>query len=144
MELGSSFYDQVGNKSEVTCWWYEHNKQMWLITRKSGHREYYAQEAQFESWTKIDLKSLLCAHFYDPEPNQRGRGWAFHARLEREVKSNFATMKTAKSEIHRNPGVRGPFTKRTIKSAIWPPTDKEKIIPLARKFEKGILKNFKF
>ncbi|KAJ0668513.1 hypothetical protein HanPI659440_Chr17g0690211 [Helianthus annuus] len=86
MELGSSFYDQVGNKSEVACWRYEQDKQMWLITRKCGHREYYAQEAQFESWMKIDLKSLLRAPFYDPEPNQRGREWAFHARLEREVK----------------------------------------------------------
>ncbi|MFS7996402.1 hypothetical protein Hanom_Chr12g01129601 [Helianthus anomalus] len=74
MELGSSFYDQVGNKSEVACWRYEHDKQMWLITRKSDHREYYAQEAQFKSWTEIDLKSLLHAPFYDPEPNQRGRG----------------------------------------------------------------------
>ncbi|MFS7954096.1 hypothetical protein Hanom_Chr07g00626301 [Helianthus anomalus] len=56
------------------------------------------------------------------------------AILEREVKSNFATMKTAESEIRRNLGVCDPFTKRTIKSIIWPPTDKEKIIPLARKF----------
>ncbi|KAM0063148.1 hypothetical protein Hdeb2414_s0003g00087671 [Helianthus debilis subsp. tardiflorus] len=144
MELGSSFYDQVGNKFEVACWRFEHDKDMWLITRKSGHREYYAKEAQFESWTKIDLKSLLRALNYDPEPNQRGRGWAFHARLEKEVKSNFATMKTAESEIRRNPGVRDPFTKRTIKSVIWPLTDKEKIIPLACKFEKEILKNLKF
>ncbi|MFS7894010.1 hypothetical protein Hanom_Chr00s001384g01681031 [Helianthus anomalus] len=53
-------------------------------------------------------------------------------------------MKTAESEIRRNPGVRDPFTKRTIKSVIWPPIDNEKIIPLSRKFEKGILKNFKF
>ncbi|MFS7894011.1 hypothetical protein Hanom_Chr00s001384g01681041 [Helianthus anomalus] len=65
MELGSSFYDQVENKSEVACWRYEHDLQMWLITRKRGHREYYAQEARFESWMKIDLKSLLRAPFYD-------------------------------------------------------------------------------
>ncbi|KAJ0726026.1 hypothetical protein HanPI659440_Chr12g0465591 [Helianthus annuus] len=144
MELGSSFYDQVGNKSEVACWRYEHGKNMWLITCKSGHWEYYAKEAQFESCTKIDLKSLLRAPYYDPEPNQRGRGWAFQSRLEKEVKSNFTTMKTAESEIRRNPGVRDPFTKRIVKSVIWPPTDKEKIIPLTRKFEKGILKNLKF
>ncbi|KAJ0618633.1 hypothetical protein HanHA89_Chr02g0055671 [Helianthus annuus] len=142
--LGLSFYDQVGNKSEVACWRYEHDKKMWLITRKSGYRQYYAQEAQFESWTKIDLKSLLRAPLYDPEPNQRGRGWAFHARLEKEVKTNFATMKNAESEIRRNLGVRDPFIKRTVKSVIWPPTDKEKIIPLHHKFEKVILRNLKF
>ncbi|KAF5809061.1 hypothetical protein HanRHA438_Chr04g0162871 [Helianthus annuus] len=144
MELGSSHYDEVGNKSEVACWRYELDKQMWLITRKSGHREYYAKESQFESWTKIDLKSLLCAPFYDPDINRRGRGWAFHSRLEREVRTNFATMKTAEPTIRRNPGVRDPHTKRTVRSVIWPATDKEKIIPIAKMFEKGILRNFKF
>ncbi|MFS7955715.1 hypothetical protein Hanom_Chr07g00645891 [Helianthus anomalus] len=117
---------------------------MWLITRKSGHREYYGKESHFESWTKIDLKSLLSAPYYDPDLNHRGRGWAFHSRLEREVKTYFATMKTTEPTVRRNPGVRDPHTKRTVKSIIWPTTDKEKIIPLAKKFERGILKNFKF
>ncbi|MFS7936540.1 hypothetical protein Hanom_Chr05g00416771 [Helianthus anomalus] len=144
MELRSSYYDKAGNKFAIASWMYEHDKNMWLITRESGHREYYAKESQFESWTKIDLKSFLCAPYHDPEPNQRGRGWAFHSRLEKEVKNNFATMKTAESEIRRNPCVHDPFTKRTVKSVIWPPTNKEKIIPISRKFEKGILNNFKF
>ncbi|KAJ0603654.1 hypothetical protein HanHA300_Chr02g0040731 [Helianthus annuus] len=144
MELGSSHYDEVGNKSEVACWRYEHDKQMWLVTRKSGHREYHAKEIQFESWTKIDLKSLLCAPFYDPDLNRRGRGWAFHSRLEREVRTNFATMKTAEPTMRRNPGVHDPHTKRTVKSVIWPTIDKEKIIPIAKKFERGILRNLKF
>ncbi|MFS7953169.1 hypothetical protein Hanom_Chr07g00615411 [Helianthus anomalus] len=136
MELGSSHYDEVGNKSEVACWRFEHDKQMWVITRKSGHREYYAKESQFESWTKIDLKSLLRAPFYDPNLNRRGKGWAFHSRLKIEVRANFAIMKTAEPNVRRNPGVCDPFTKRTVKSVIWPPTDKEKIIPIAKKFNK--------
>ncbi|MFS7964893.1 hypothetical protein Hanom_Chr08g00755711 [Helianthus anomalus] len=53
-------------------------------------------------------------------------------------------MKTAEPTIKRNLGVRDPHTKRTTRSVIWPATDKEKIIPLAKKFERGILKNFKF
>ncbi|MFS8007690.1 hypothetical protein Hanom_Chr14g01264031 [Helianthus anomalus] len=53
-------------------------------------------------------------------------------------------MKTVESTVRRNPGVRDPHTKRTIKSVIWPPTDKEKIIPIACKFTKGILRNFEF
>ncbi|MFS7946482.1 hypothetical protein Hanom_Chr06g00536801 [Helianthus anomalus] len=144
MELGSSHYDEVGNKSEVSCWRFEHDKQMWLITRKSDHREYYTKEIQFESWTKIDLKSLLRAPFYDPDLNRRGKGWAFHSKLEREVRTNFATMKTAEPTVRRNAGVRDPFIKRPVKSVIWPPTDKEKTIPIEKKFVKGILKNFKF
>ncbi|MFS7919541.1 hypothetical protein Hanom_Chr03g00213851 [Helianthus anomalus] len=75
---------------------------------------------------------------------KRGRGRMFYSKLEKEVKNNFPTMKTVESEIRRNPSVRDPFTKRTVKSVIWPPTDKEKIIPISRKFAKGILKNFNF
>ncbi|MFS8023724.1 hypothetical protein Hanom_Chr16g01454821 [Helianthus anomalus] len=144
MELGYTHYDEVGNKSEVACWRYEPDKQMWLVTRKSGHREYYAKESQFESWTQIDLKSLLCAPYFDPDLSKKGRGWAFHSRLEREVRTKFATMKTAEPTVRRNPGVRDSFTRRTSKSVIWPPTAKEKIISLTRKYKKGILRNFRF
>ncbi|KAJ0746406.1 hypothetical protein HanOQP8_Chr05g0177241 [Helianthus annuus] len=60
-ELGKSHYDKVGNKSTITSWRYDHDKQMWLVIRESGHREYYSKESPFESWTKIDLKNLLRA-----------------------------------------------------------------------------------
>ncbi|MFS7999318.1 hypothetical protein Hanom_Chr12g01164661 [Helianthus anomalus] len=53
-------------------------------------------------------------------------------------------MKTVVSTLRRNPGVRDAHTKRTVKSVIWPPNDKEKTIPIARKFAKGILKNLHF
>ncbi|MFS7912495.1 hypothetical protein Hanom_Chr02g00130611 [Helianthus anomalus] len=59
MELGSSHYDLVGNKSKVTNWRYDYDKNMWLINRESGQREYYAKESQFQTWTKIDFQSLL-------------------------------------------------------------------------------------
>ncbi|MFS8007691.1 hypothetical protein Hanom_Chr14g01264041 [Helianthus anomalus] len=45
MELGSSYYDTVGNKSNVAKWRYDHNKNMWLITHESGYKEYYAKES---------------------------------------------------------------------------------------------------
>ncbi|MFS7954477.1 hypothetical protein Hanom_Chr07g00630961 [Helianthus anomalus] len=144
MELGSTYYDEVGNKLEVACWRYELDKRMWLITRKSRHMEYYGKESKFESWTHIDLKTLLRVPYFDPDLRKKGRGWAFHSCLEKEVRTNFDTMKTAEPTVRRNPGVHYSFTKRTLKSIIWPPTDKEKIIPLTRKFEKGILRNFKF
>ncbi|MFS7926861.1 hypothetical protein Hanom_Chr04g00302081 [Helianthus anomalus] len=90
------------------------------------------------------FSSFTSLPYHDPEPNQRGRGWVFHSRLEKEVKSNFATMKTTEPTVKRNPGVRDPHTKHTVKSVIWPATDKEKIIPISPKFETGILRNFRF
>ncbi|MFS8008811.1 hypothetical protein Hanom_Chr14g01277271 [Helianthus anomalus] len=53
-------------------------------------------------------------------------------------------MKVVESYLRKSHGVRDPLTKRTIKTVIWPPTDKEKIIPIALKFAKGILKTFQF
>ncbi|KAF5811715.1 putative Longin domain-containing protein [Helianthus annuus] len=90
MELGKSHYDKVGNKSGITSWRYDHDKKMWLVIRDGGHREYYSKESQFESWTKIDLKNLLRAPYHDSDPNQRGRGWAFLSKLEREVENCWA------------------------------------------------------
>ncbi|KAM0016276.1 hypothetical protein Hdeb2414_s0030g00708911 [Helianthus debilis subsp. tardiflorus] len=55
MELGLSHYYKVGNKSKVASWRFDYDKDLWLITRESGHMEYYTKELQFESWTKIDL-----------------------------------------------------------------------------------------
>ncbi|KAJ0726310.1 hypothetical protein HanPI659440_Chr12g0468831 [Helianthus annuus] len=144
IDLESSHYDTLGNKSKIVNWRYDHDMNMWLITRESGHMEYYAKESQFETWTKIDLQSLLRTPYHDSDPNQRGRGWAFHAKLEKEVKNNFQNMKVAESYLRKSHGVRDPHTKRTIKTVIWPPTEKEKIIPIARKFAKGILKTFQF
>ncbi|MFS8004155.1 hypothetical protein Hanom_Chr13g01222351 [Helianthus anomalus] len=117
---------------------------MWLMIRESRHKEYYSKEYQFESWTKIDLKNLLRAPFHDSDPNERGRGWAFLTKLEREVKNDFPNMKYAESSFKKNRGVRDSYTGRTIKTLIWPSTDKEKIILAAPKFPKGVLKNFKF
>ncbi|MFS7921681.1 hypothetical protein Hanom_Chr03g00239811 [Helianthus anomalus] len=91
MELGSSHYDEMGNKSEVACWRFEPEKQM----------------------------CLLRAPYYDPDLSKRGRGLSFHSRLEKEVRTNFATMNTAEPIVRRNPGVRDSFTRRIRKFKFW-------------------------
>ncbi|MFS8021348.1 hypothetical protein Hanom_Chr16g01426361 [Helianthus anomalus] len=53
-------------------------------------------------------------------------------------------MKYAQSYLQKNRGVYDRHTGKTVKSVIWPPTEKEKIIPTTPKFPKGVLKNFKF
>ncbi|MFS7930602.1 hypothetical protein Hanom_Chr04g00346181 [Helianthus anomalus] len=73
------------------------------------------QGSQFETWTKIDLQILLCAPYQDSDLNQRGKGWAFHAKLEMEVKNNFENMKVAESYLRKSHGVRDPHTKRMTK-----------------------------
>ncbi|MFS7997000.1 hypothetical protein Hanom_Chr12g01136571 [Helianthus anomalus] len=131
-------------KVKITSWRYDHDKKIWLVIRESGHREYYSKESQFESWTKIDLKNLLRDPYHDSDPNQRGTGWAFLSKLEREVKNDFPNMKYIMSSVKTNHGIRDTYTGRTMKTLIRPPIEKEKIITAAPKFLKDVLKNFKF
>ncbi|MFS7989908.1 hypothetical protein Hanom_Chr11g01052441 [Helianthus anomalus] len=53
-------------------------------------------------------------------------------------------MMVAESYLKKSRGIRDPHTKRTARTIIWPSTNKEKVILVARKFVKGILKNFQF
>ncbi|KAJ0681409.1 hypothetical protein HanPI659440_Chr16g0635591 [Helianthus annuus] len=144
MEVGKSHYDKMGNKSGITSWRYDQDKKIWLVIRESGHREYYSKESQFESWMKIDLKNLLRDPYHDSDPNQRGTGWAFLSKLEREVKNDFPNMKHIMSSVKKSHGVRDTYTGRTMKTLIRSPNEKEKIITAAPKFLKGELKNLKF
>ncbi|MFS7929310.1 hypothetical protein Hanom_Chr04g00331011 [Helianthus anomalus] len=118
LELGLSHYDKVGTNQKL----------------RTGDM----------IMTKICEFIALRAPYHYSDPNQRGRGWAFHVKLEREVKNNFQNMKVAESYLKKSCGVRDPHTKQTIRTVIWPPTDKENVIPVAHKFSKGVLKNFQF
>ncbi|MFS7974516.1 hypothetical protein Hanom_Chr09g00869711 [Helianthus anomalus] len=81
-------------------------------------KDVFLAKSQFELGTKIDLQNLLRAPYHDSDPNQRGRGWAFHSKLEKEVKNDFPNMKFVESYLKKNHGVRDPRTKRMINTVI--------------------------
>ena len=53
-------------------------------------------------------------------------------------------MKYAQSFLKKAPGVRSTVTRKIFKNVMWPPTDKEKTIPLPKPHPKGCLQAFKF
>ncbi|MFS7918582.1 hypothetical protein Hanom_Chr03g00202861 [Helianthus anomalus] len=53
-------------------------------------------------------------------------------------------MEYVDSYLKKNCAVYDKHMGRNVKTVIWPPTEKEKIVPAALKFPKGVLKNFKF
>ena len=53
-------------------------------------------------------------------------------------------MHTAESLVKPAPGVRDPRTNKRMKIVSWPPTNKEKTIPLVKKIPAGALKNLQF
>ncbi|MFS8025119.1 hypothetical protein Hanom_Chr16g01471171 [Helianthus anomalus] len=53
-------------------------------------------------------------------------------------------MHTAESIVKPAKGIRDPYTNKRMKIVHWPPTDKEKMIPLVKKIPKGTLKTLHF
>ncbi|MFS7985851.1 hypothetical protein Hanom_Chr11g01003501 [Helianthus anomalus] len=83
--------DKVGNKSGIISWRYDHDKNLWMITRANQEVENYKTQAAFEYLTKPDLQTLIRALYADARAD--GPGWEFFRKLEREAKNNFSTMK---------------------------------------------------
>ncbi|MFS7994584.1 hypothetical protein Hanom_Chr12g01107751 [Helianthus anomalus] len=121
MNVGETLYDQVGNRSGVVSWGYDHDRKRWWIKRKIGPVEWYKLPGQFQSFTKVDLTELSKAPYADDKPG--GPGHMFLERLKREVQHNFPSMRTAES-----------FVKPV----------KGKVIPLVKKIPKGALKSLHF
>ncbi|KAM0061106.1 hypothetical protein Hdeb2414_s0004g00132031 [Helianthus debilis subsp. tardiflorus] len=142
MDVGETLYDQVGNRSGVVSWGYDHDRKRWWIKRKVGPVEWYKHPGQFQSFTKVDLTELSNAPYVDDNPG--GPGHMFFERLKREVQHNFPSMRTTESIVKPLKGVRDPFTKKRMKVVHWPVTDKEKMIPLVKKIPKGALKSLHF
>ncbi|KAJ0614980.1 hypothetical protein HanIR_Chr02g0068751 [Helianthus annuus] len=108
-----------------------------------GPVEWYKNPAQFQTFTKVDLITLSRSPFVDDKPD--GCGYLFFERLQREVARGFPSMHTAESIVTpAKKGVRDPRTNKWMKIVSWPPTDKEKTIPLVKKIPKGALKTMHF
>ena len=142
MDVGETLYDQVGNRSGVVSWGYDHDRKRWWIKRKVGPVEWYKHPGQFQSFTKVDLTELSNAPYVDDNPG--GPGHMFFERLKREVQRNFPSLRTADSIVKPLKGVRDPFTNKRMKAVHWPVTDKEKVIPLVKKIPQGALKSLHF
>ncbi|KAJ0652892.1 hypothetical protein HanOQP8_Chr15g0577371 [Helianthus annuus] len=142
MDVGETIYDQVGNRSGVVSWGFDHDRKRWWIKRKVGPVEWYKHPGQFQSFTKVDLTDLSKAPYVDDKPG--GPGYLFFERLKREVLKGFPSMRTAESIVKPAKGVRDSYTHKRMKIVHWPVTDKEKVIPLVRKIPQGALKFLQF
>ncbi|KAJ0612012.1 hypothetical protein HanHA300_Chr01g0022361 [Helianthus annuus] len=143
MDVGETLYDKVGNLSGVVSWGFDHDRRRWWIKRKVGPVEWYKNPAQFQTFTKVDLITLSRSPYVDDKLG--GRGYLFFERLQREVARDFPSMRTAESIVTpAAKGDRDPHTNKRMKILSWPPTDKEKTIPLVKKIPKGPLKTMQF
>ncbi|KAJ0599291.1 hypothetical protein HanOQP8_Chr03g0091801 [Helianthus annuus] len=138
MDVGENYYDKVGNRSGIISWGFDHDRRRWWIKRKVGPVEWYKNPAQFQTFTKVDLIILSKSPYVDDKPG--GRGYLFFEQLQRKVARGFPSMHMAESIISSAKGVRDPGTNKRMKIVSWPPTDKEKTIPLVKKIPNGAQK----
>ncbi|MFS8013587.1 hypothetical protein Hanom_Chr14g01334711 [Helianthus anomalus] len=114
MDVSENYYDKFGNRSGIIRWGFDHDRRRWWIKRKVG---------------PVDLIILSKSPYVDDKPG--GRGYLFFERLQRGEARGFLSMHTAESITSSAKGVRDPRTNKRMKIISWPPTDKEKTIPLA-------------
>ena len=137
-----NFADEHGDRSGVAIWGWDENKQLWLVKRKGSRRaEYFKYKSQFSSFTAVDLCEVIRASFYNPSNN--ADAWNFKGFLE-DQKKKFSSFKTAKSTFVEVEGVRDGKTSKQFKNVMWPPIDKENIIPIAKPLPDGSLREAKF
>ncbi|CAI9271407.1 unnamed protein product [Lactuca saligna] len=96
----------------------------------------------FNSWTKTDLAELSMAPFHNPSEDPNASN--FKRFLDRQVKENFPSMKTAKALYKKDKDVLDPETGEPMKIILWPATKKQKEIPIPQHFHKGYLDDMEF
>ena len=142
MACGDDFTDKHGDRTGVALWGYADDKKMFFVKRKSGHYEYFKYRSKFSSFTSVDLSEVVRAPFYNTSDNIQA--WDFKRFLEDQVKKGFSGFPTSKSTIEKIPGLRDGKTGKIFKNVMWPPTDKEKIIPIARPLPDGSLRSMRY
>ncbi|CAI9278115.1 unnamed protein product [Lactuca saligna] len=136
------FGDEYGDRTGIRMWDFDPVTNLWVVKRKSGASECYKSNHDFNSWTKTDLAELSRAPFHNPSEDQNASN--FKRFLDRQVKENFPSMKTAKTLYKKDKDVLDPETGEPMKIILWPATKKQKEIPIPQHFHEGYLDDMEF
>ncbi|MFS7951433.1 hypothetical protein Hanom_Chr07g00595121 [Helianthus anomalus] len=134
-----------GNRSGIRSWEYNDEKEMFIVLRKNGDVEYYANSEAFNSWTPVDLRELSNAGFHDQVKNPNCKiGVNFYNKLQQQAKVNFKYMKLAESSIEEDEEVLDPATGKPYRIVKWPATKQTNTVPLSKEVPNNTLKDFQF
>ncbi|CAI9261929.1 unnamed protein product [Lactuca saligna] len=136
------FGDEYGDRTGIRMWAFDPVKNLWVVKRKLGASECYKSTHDFNSWTKTDLAELSRAPFHNPSENPSASN--FKRFLDRQVRENFPSMKTAKALYRKDKDVLDPESGKPMKIILWPATKKQQEIPIPQHFHEGYLDNIEF
>ncbi|KAL7604500.1 hypothetical protein Lser_V15G16719 [Lactuca serriola] len=115
---------------------------MWVVQQNSIASEFYKSTHDFNSWTKTDLAELSRALFHNHSDNPIASN--FKRFLNRQVRENFPSMKTARALYRKDKDVLDPESGEPMKIILCPATKKQKEIPIPQHFHEGYLDNMEF
>ncbi|KAL7601850.1 hypothetical protein Lser_V15G23828 [Lactuca serriola] len=136
------FGDEYGDRSGIRMWAFDPETNLWVVKRNSGASECYKITYDFNSWTKTDLAELCRAPFHSHSNNPSASN--FKRFLDRQVRENFPSMKTARALYRKDKDVLDPESDEPMKIILWPATKKQKEIPIPQHFHEGYLDNMDF
>ncbi|CAI9289168.1 unnamed protein product [Lactuca saligna] len=136
------FGDEYGDRTGIRMWAFDPMTNLWVVKRKSGASECYKSTDDFNSWTKIDLAELSRAPFHNPSEDPSATN--FKRFLDRQVKENFPSIKTAKALYRKDKDVLDPESGKPMKIILWPAIKKQKEIPIPQHFHEGYLDDMEF
>ncbi|KAJ0589636.1 hypothetical protein HanPSC8_Chr04g0168551 [Helianthus annuus] len=118
---------------------------MFIVLRKNGEVEYYANSDAFNSWTPVDLRELSNAGFHGQVKNPNYKiGVNFFNKLQQQARVNFRDMKLAESTIEEDAEVLDPAIGKPYKIVKWPATKQTITVPLLKELLVNTLKSFQF
>jgi hypothetical protein len=138
---GDPFTDVHGDRTGVARWGYDEKKRLFYVRRNSNREEYFKFRSQFHSFTAVGLQELIRAPFFNPSNDVQATN--FVRFLERQAKRGFPNFRTAKARITRIQGILDE-NGNTYTHVMWPPTKKEKVIPMAKPLPDGSLRTIEF
>ncbi|CAI9259973.1 unnamed protein product [Lactuca saligna] len=136
------FGDEYGDRTGIRMWAFDPVTNLWVVKRKSRASKCYKSTYDFNSWTKTDLAELSRAPFHNPSEDQNASN--FKRFLDRHIKENFPSMKTAKALYKKDKDVLDPETGEQMRIILWPATKKQKEIPILQHFHEGYLDDTEF
>ncbi|KAL8265759.1 hypothetical protein R6Q59_003103 [Mikania micrantha] len=82
------------DKSNVCCWMYDKDKDLYLVKRMNGKLEYFKRPRDFCSMPKFDIRSINNAMFFNPSKDTQAD--LFAKFLKDQCDRDFPVMKTTK------------------------------------------------
>ncbi|KAL8246004.1 hypothetical protein R6Q59_007220 [Mikania micrantha] len=125
--------------SNICCWLYDKERNLYLVKRLSGKVEYYRKLQDFCTMPKFDLQSINNAMLFNPSKDNRA--YLFAKFLKDQCEKDFPVIRTAKGRRFVSKYIIDPKSKKPWVYYKYPPPHTEEAIPVSPKDPDNSLAN---